>query len=271
MTENPIQEYAPSVGLRDYVSCYWSGNFNARAVPDLAQSVVPNGTVELIVHLTDDHCELLSDTWGPSPDHIVLGVYTEPYIVRFKRNVRVFGVRFNPDGFYTLFGIPPSKFLDRFEDMKDVVGKDFSAFCSRVRDCSTMEARIGLTDGFLTRNLYRQHSTPHNYVQTAARLIRQNWSLRMKELHDLIAISPRQLQREFKNQLGITPKAYMRLARMSAVHQYLRADGEVDLTTIAHASGFSDQSHFIREFHTLTGSRPGAFRKERDKFLVPGA
>lgn len=93
----------------------------------------------------------------------------------------------------------------------------------------------------------------------------------MKELHDLIAISPRQLQREFKNQLGITPKAYMRLARMSAVHQYLRADGEVDLTTIAHASGFSDQSHFIREFHTLTGSRPGAFRKERDKFLVPGA
>lgn len=270
MPENAIQEFAPSIDLREYVRCYWTGNFNAYAAPDLAQSVVPNGTVELIIHLTDYHCELMSDTWGQSPDQIVLGIYTEPYVVRFRKNVRVFGIRFNPDGFYTLLGIPPSKFLERFEDMEAVGGTSFTAFCNRTRECRQVHDRINIADDFLRKNLTR-HSAAYNYVQAAARLIRKNWSLRMTELHDLIAISPRQLQREFKNQLGITPKAYMRLARMSAVHRYLSAEGKVDLTAVAHASGFADQAHFIREFHALTGSRPGTFRKERDRYLVPGA
>jgi AraC-like DNA-binding protein len=269
MSEITIQEHAPSDDLREYIRCYWSGNFNANARPDLAQSVVPNGTVELIIHLTDDHCELLSDRWGQSPDHVVLGMYTSPYVVRFRKNVRVFGIRFNPDGFYALSGIPPSKFLERFEDMEAVGGSPFRAFCSRIRECRKVEGRINLANDFLRKNLI-MHATARSYVHTAARLIRQNWSLRMTELHDLIAISPRQLQREFKNQLGITPKAYMRLARISAVHQYLNANGKVDLTAVAYASGFADQSHFIREFHALTGSRPGTFRKERGRFLVPG-
>ncbi|HEY8513476.1 MAG TPA: helix-turn-helix domain-containing protein [Cyclobacteriaceae bacterium] len=270
MPENPIQEYPPSIDLREHVLCYWSGNFNAHALPELSQSVVPNGTVELIIHLTDDHCELHSDAWGRSPDYIVLGIYAEPYVVRFRRNVRVFGIRFNPDGFYTLLGVPPSKFLGGFEDLESVGGSMFKEFCNRIRDCRQMDARIHVANDFLRKH-HNWHLPVHNYVHTAARLIRQNWSLKMAELHDLIAISPRQLQREFKNQLGITPKTYMRLARMSAAHQYLRAEGKVDLTTIAHASGFSDQAHFIREFHALTGSRPGAFLQERDKYLVPSA
>src|SRR5690606_19458387 len=270
MPENIIQEYTPSIELQEYIRCYWSAQFNALSRPDLAHSVIPNGTVELIIHLTDDHCELFSDMWGPSPDHVVLGMYTTPYVVRFRKSVHVFGIRFNPDGFQALAGIPSSHILQRFEDMEAVGGSPFGTLCSRIRACRNVDARTDLANNFFRQNLAR-HTNDRNYVQTAARLIRQHWSLRMSELHELLAISPRQLQREFKNQLGITPKAYMRLARMSAVHQYLNANGNVDLTTVAHASGFSDQSHFVREFHTMTGSRPGDFRKERSKYLVPGA
>lgn len=102
----------------------------------------------------------------------------------------------------------------------------------------------------------------------AAAIIRTTGGLKMEALHDLIAISPRQLQRAFKARIGVSPKAYMRIARMNAIQRYLNGRSHVSLTGLTYEYGFSDQSHLIKEFHALTGSRPRQFLKERSRFIV---
>jgi methylphosphotriester-DNA--protein-cysteine methyltransferase len=271
MPEICLREYLPSPELQPYVQSFWTGDFNTASVRNFSQSVVPNGYAELIIHLTDDHCELFrKNAWGSSPDCTLLGLYTRPYAVKFNTHVKVFGIRFNPEGIYNIFGVSPSEFLEGFEDMERVAGTEFAACCARLKDCRSTRQRIRMTEAFLLRNLDR-HSARHDYVRTAAAMIRKNSRMKMEALHERIPISPRQLQREFKARIGISPKAYMRIARMNAIQQYLNTAVRIDLTAVTYDYGFSDQSHMIKEFHTLTGSGPGKFLKDRRQFLVnPG-
>ena len=250
---------------------YWSGDFNTRSVRDFSQSVIPNGFVELIIHLTDDNCDLYKDhEWGYSPNHTILGMYTRPYTVRFRKNVKVFGIRFNPEGFNIAFGASSAEFLETFEDMESVGGRVIADYCDSIRECESVALRIRQTEEFLAKRLCNRGAT-YDYVSCAAAMIRPNELMRMTDLYELIPISPRQLQREFKSRMGISPKAYMRLARMNAIQRYLNVDGNPDLTALSYDHGFSDQSHFIREFRALTGTRPGRFQKERSRFIVnPG-
>jgi len=263
-----LREYPSSAELQPFVQSYWTGDFNTRSTHNFSQSVIPNGFVELIIHLTDDHCELFRrNSWGNSPACTLLGLYTKPYAVKFSAHVKVFGIRFNPEGIYNVFGIPTSEFPETFEDMAFVGGPDFATYCARLRECKSMQGRFHLTDAFLLKNLSK-HNRLHDYVGAAAAMIRTNSRMRMDTLHERIAISPRQLQREFKARIGISPKVYMRIARMNAIQRYLNTNTIVDLTGLAYAYGFSDQSHLIKEFHALTGSRPGRFLKERERFIV---
>ena len=268
--EIEFTEFPPSQPLSLFVQSYWTGTFNKLTRPDFAQSVVPNGYIELIIHLTDDHCALSKDAadWDASPDYTLIGLYTKPYEVRFSSLVRVFGIRFYPEGIMNVFGVPPALFLSTFEDGADVFGRKFKDYCTQLREKLTHPDRIALTENFLLK-FVEQNSKNYDYARLAARLIRQRQGMmNQAELQSEIPISDRQLQREFKKQYGITAKAYMRLMRLNAIQKYMQSNSDVKLTEVAYEHGFSDQSHFIKEFKDLIGNNPRAFAKERDRFIV---
>ena len=274
MSASLIREHLPSPALREFVQAFWTGSFNTLAANNFAQAVVPNGHVGVIIHLTDHHCFLFkNNSWTHSPEYTIFGIYTRPYTVTFNHNVRVFGIRLRPEAFNIVFGTRASEFQGVFEDMKSVAGRRFADYCDRLRACASDTDRIALTEQFLLKNISRSFQT-RDYVREAAVIIRNNRPAKIADLYEMIAISPRQLQREFRARIGVSPKAYLRLARMNAIQQYLAGRERIDLTALAYDHGFSDQSHFIKEFRAFTGTRPGSFLKERGRFLVnptPGA
>src|SRR5690606_36321060 len=130
---------------------YWVGNFNIYSEKDYSQSVLPNGCIELIIHTTDDHCALSKDEnrWSVSPAFTLIGLYDKPYEVQFSRHVKVFGIRFYPDGIRNIFGVPPSEFLATYEDSTDVLGKHLNAFCSQIRALHHPEQQVQLANAFI--------------------------------------------------------------------------------------------------------------------------
>lgn len=265
-----ISEYQPSLHLRPFVQSYWTGNFNTFSKEGFSRSVVPNGLIELVVHLTDDHCFLTKNrsVWNESPDYTLIGLYKKPYEVRFPKLVHVFGIRFFPEGITNIFGIPPAEFMATYEDSVDVLGPGFRDYCSRLRETGSLKERITLTEQFLLVRCDKNQRN-YDYVRSAAELIRrQDGILDQDTLMEQVFVSRRQLQREFKKQIGITVKEYMRLCRLNAVQRYFQGNEAVDFSDLTFEHGFFDQSHFIREFKSFTGSSPGAFLRKRDNFLV---
>lgn len=264
-----FSEYRPSFALSPFVQAYYTGDFNLYSENNFVQSVVPNGCIEMIIHLTNDHCELVkSESWGKSPEFTLIGLQTKPYEVKFHDMVQIFGIRFNPEGIYNIFGVPPALFTATFEDSSDVLGVTFKDYCSRLRDAKSIQQKIRLTEDFLLKKM-SEHTQDFDYVRLASETIRKHHGmLTLEKLIQQVPISPRQLQREFKRRFGITAKEYMRLSRLNAIQQYMQGSDMVNLTELSYDTGFADQSHFIREFRQLAGTNPRSFLKQRENFLA---
>lgn len=79
-----------------------------------------------------------------------------------------------------------------------------------------------------------------------------------RNLAELIKITPRQLQRIFRNEFGQTPQDWLNEQRILAAKQLLRT-GEA-VKKIALDLGFKQSSHFCRQFKILNGLTPSEFR-----------
>jgi AraC-like DNA-binding protein len=73
-----------------------------------------------------------------------------------------------------------------------------------------------------------------------------------------LQVGERQLQRMFKDNLGLSPKSYFRLMRFRHAVASVRGRREIDWLDLTHTLGYSDQSHFIRDFKAFAGVTPSA-------------
>jgi transcriptional regulator GlxA family with amidase domain len=116
--------------------------------------------------------------------------------------------------------------------------------------------RVVLVEQFLLAKM--RGSSPDLLMSAAvAWLERGTMAKRIDDLAMYIGLSQSALERRFRRVIGVSPKRFASLARLRHAAQ-LQAAG-ADLTTVAHTSGYFDQSHFIKEFRRITGSAPSAF------------
>jgi len=79
------------------------------------------------------------------------------------------------------------------------------------------------------------------------------------EVASHVGVSARQLERLFKASLKMTPAALQRMIRLQ-YGKWRLTNTRDSITNISLGCGFSDNSHFSREFKALFGQTPRAFR-----------
>ena len=81
----------------------------------------------------------------------------------------------------------------------------------------------------------------------------------LAQLSAMVGISPRQLNRLFKQRLGRSTMGYYRDMRLDKALSLLR-NSPLPLTEVALATGFANSSHFSRLFSEYFGRTPSSFR-----------
>ena len=262
-----IRPYPPARHLGPYVVGYFSGTMNARAEAGISYTMIPNGCVELIIHLDEMYCQLpTSIGLSHTPDYMLIGLFSQPYRVHFQHTVPIFSIRFNPEAIPLLLGVPGKEVLDTYEDIELLLDQCFRDFCHGIRECRQTDDRVGYADQFLTRLLARRKHT-NAYVTTGTGMIREGVGEPLEDISRRLHISQRQFERKFKEQIGITPKRYQRLMRIRKVMHTLEQYKSLDLTSVAYYCGYYDQAHFIKDFKQITGKSPSVYRQNEQQLL----
>jgi len=82
----------------------------------------------------------------------------------------------------------------------------------------------------------------------------------IREMADLLALSENHFSRAFKQSLGSSPMAYVRLRRVERAKLMMTSTSE-RLMDIALACGFTDQPHLNKYFRRVVGMSPGIRRR----------
>lgn len=106
----------------------------------------------------------------------------------------------------------------------------------------------------------RVATPPGRVIARAADLVRDHHgeALTVADIAEAVGLGVRALQLGFARELGTTPSAYLRRARLDAAHRALLAgdSGHDSVTTIAIAHGFSHLGRFSVEYRRAYGESP---------------
>jgi AraC-like DNA-binding protein len=137
----------------------------------------------------------------------------------------IFGTTFRPAGFRPLFGQAVAELTDGVIEGSAV----FGAALATVRTVN------GMVDAIL-----------------ANRAI-----LRVDDIVDRYGIGKRNLQKLFREYVGVTPKWVIQRHRL---HEAARLDTAAnDLSTLAFELGYADQAHFVRDLKAAVGRPPTSY------------
>jgi AraC-like DNA-binding protein len=143
-------------------------------------------------------------------------------------------------------------------DLTDFPGAEGRRLAERLAGAQGWAERFDMVDEFLLTRLSRAHAPSPAAAWAWARLRETDGRLSVATLAGEMACSTRYLSAQVRSHVGIGPKALARVLRVRRAIDLVEA-GAPGLSEIAHACGYADQSHFGRDFLSITGVSPGAW------------
>ncbi len=121
---------------------------------------------------------------------------------------------------------------------------------------------MGISQNYEGRSKLLQ---PFHGISKAVNHLREHYQeeVSITALARLCGLSPRQLQRRFKDAFGVGPQQFLIKTRLLAACHALRETSR-GLADIAYDCGFNDQSAFSRHFRRHMGMTASTFRQRGD-------
>ena len=203
--------------------------------------------------------------------HFITGPNDALCHIKFFAGMKKLVINFKPGGLFKIFHLPSYYFINRTRDAREFIGQSVSTIGKQLRE-SSAAANIDLVNNWLISQLQIQKKPDRN-IDEALRLIERNkGNISIRQLELSTYTTKRTLERHFLEQVGMHPKTYSRIVRFSGVIRYMESNFQVKWRQLAETFGYYDQSHFIHDFKTLTGSLPQHYfsLKSRSENILQG-
>jgi AraC-like DNA-binding protein len=246
--------FVPSAALRPWVS-------EIRVMSSVPTSArawrrLPSGEASLVLCL-DEARRLDVVAVGPNTRASYKPPKAVPLYARFA---------FRPGGARTFFGVELHELTDRAVSVDDLWGKRATALSERLaRIDGELEGSVRALDEALLDTLVARGGpgSPSQMVSRAVDALEAGDAAASDDgqepIHALaqrLRVSERQLRQVFREEIGISPKRYARIARIRRV---IARAGSTGWARLAVETGFYDQAHLSAEFRELLGVTPRAF------------
>jgi AraC family transcriptional regulator len=109
------------------------------------------------------------------------------------------------------------------------------------------------------------------WLEDALAQVRDDWrpGLTVRDVARGAGVHPVYFARCVRRWHGIGAADLLRRSRLRHAARHI-ADGDPTIATVAHATGFADESHLCREFSRAAGMSPARFRRLAHAFAVGG-
>ncbi|MCB9297204.1 MAG: helix-turn-helix transcriptional regulator [Lewinellaceae bacterium] len=187
---------------------------------------------------------------------------TRSWHMRIGGRLKMLGIFFRPGMFRRFFKLPAPELTDQVLRFEDAGIRDLTELQQRLLEPGDIMDKIQQVESFLKKRLGYSRFQPTLTDRALFLLQQQGPACSVDALKAKLRVSSRYFRKIFNQDIGIPPKAFLRICRFNMAFQLLRASRFSKLSDIAYELNYCDQSHFIMEFKHFTGTTPLRFMKQ---------
>ena len=254
-----LVEAQPAPDLAGEVECYWEGWGD---IPPMKEKIMPKTDIELMFNLRGEHSILELDGRPLCTKHDVgwlSGLQRRFMLIETRGGSHFVAARLKPWGSWRLLREPMTAVSCRVPLLDEIFGDSIHGLNDRLKSAANCFARFDVLEQFLRRRLDRRARADAGVVEASRRLLGSMGRVRIESLCRDLGTSRVTLGRKFREQVGLTPKTYARVVRISSVMERLGRCGPDDWAMLAEDFGYHDQAHLVRDFQEFCGASPGEY------------
>ena len=237
----------PREELRKYVRYYWV----LESDEPFSVLTFPIGCPQLIFHRGKP---LFIPELGKSQDNFTIsGQVNFPAHLKTDSKLDMIVAVFYPHTISIFIETPPSTFYNQEISGYDIGNRQLNEIANKILNCESALYGVRFLEDWLMTRL--RHSLNIERIGYSLETLLLNPSITITALADTACLSKKQYERIFREYIGMNPKEYARVVRFQK-SMHMMQQGNIKYADIAVASGYSDQSHLIREFKSITGHTP---------------
>lgn len=255
------QEIAPSPALSDIVDRIWirESDGSSMELSDM-QTCLPLGTVEWIIQTKGEPIiGWYKDQKFVYPGNYFIGLMTTYANWKMFGQSKLIGIRIKPEGAIRLLGRPIAELSEGTVNAELLIKRQELSILDRLMEMDNTVQQISLLEAFMHHHLDKFQQKESYFTEVFAQLRSLNSNFSTEQIAEKFFLSERQMQRLYKNYLGVSPKTYERILRFSKAVDVIRADQHPNWAAMASQLGYSDQAHLIRDFKSYSGMTPTIF------------
>lgn len=245
-----ISTIEPIYQLKEYIEYIWFMKWDLKSNESLQYIVAPNPCAKLVALQQNDMT-------FPA---LVVGAKIEAGLFELRGAGATVGFDFKPGGLFAIFEKSMNDWPESGIKVDKLV-KDLPLFPKETWTETSLSKWVDEVDHFLIKLL--SCSRQNNYKKINS-LVEGTLNGSFKNSEDMAleaGVSIRSLQRIFQDEVGITPRDLLRIARFNEAIQKIGQDDFKAFADVALESGFFDQPHMANEFQKLVATSPSKFRR----------
>lgn len=239
-----VTEFKPYNQLSSYIDSYW--NATCKTVKGSMDTITPDGCVDIIINLGEDYYIDTADVILKSEKVYLGGAITHFMKAKTQHGTHIAGVRFKPAAFSCFYP---------FSSLHEVTNHFIELDKNCIPDINSLFADISAAfDSFFSERLIQ----PEHLLLPVVDYIKNcKGRVSVHTLAKMYCTTVRQLERNFKYYIGLSPKEFINIIRYKFAHQLIKTQyPERTLFDIAFESGYYDHAHLSNEIKKYTGVSP---------------
>ena len=195
----------------------------------------------------------------PKSRLMIAGIKTEKIYVKYEGVLLQILFEFTASGFYYLFHQSPVNYMNSLaEPNKIFSSQEMTKLANNLSGTVDVNKQIISIENLLLSKISGS-KIPNLYLEKSIDLIEKNHGMiQIKDIADQVEVCERQLNRKFKEVVGISPKKFSKILQLHYLI-YLIQHKKLPIQEIVFKGSFYDRPHLTHTFKDLTGMTPVEF------------
>lgn len=261
--------HIPSPPLSEFVRVmwYWDGYVQSHA----QERLLPDGSMTIAINLGEHRASQdygkTQRPYASAVAQVVCGARFTYMVADTANMIMTFGIQFKPGGAFPFLRMPASELSEQCVSLECVFGSGVNSLRDRLLECETPQQKFAIAEQWLLTQAARPLEK-HPAVEYATRQFVHGPTLQpLSSMLDRIGYSQRHFNQLFSDEVGLTPKRFLRVRRFQSVIHSIPAGKPFTWADVALGCGYYDQSHFAHEFRSFCGLTPAAYLSHRTAHL----